>query len=107
MKLSYEEKLEIYNDWKVNHKSPDQIARERNLDRSTVQYLVRLADRHGVEILQHRWTYYSPEFKEAAIKRVLIGRESEQEVSLDLGLASHETIWRCKAPLWRQGFARI
>ncbi len=94
MKLSYEEKIEIYNEWKLNHKSFRQIAGERNLTYAVVEYLVRLADRHGSDALEHKWTYYSPEFKEAAIKRVMIGKESINGVSLDLGLSNQGTLSR-------------
>ena len=30
MKLRHEEKIEISNEWKINHKSPKKIAEERN-----------------------------------------------------------------------------
>ncbi len=55
-----------------------------------IEYLLRLADRHGVEILRHTGTkkYYDPEFKEAAIKRVLQGGEAANAVSIDLGLSN-------------------
>ena len=94
MKLSYEEKVEIYNEWKLRHKSPERIGKERNLDSRAVKYMVHLADRHELSVLEHKWTYYSPEFKEAAIKRVLIGGESANEVSLDLRLSNHGTLPR-------------
>ncbi len=94
MKLSYEEKIEIYNEWKVNHKSPGRIAKERNLAYETINYIVHLADLHGPEILEHKSHYYSPEYKENAIKRVLAGKESAHWVSLDLGLSCHGTLKR-------------
>ena len=94
MKLSYEEKVKIYNEWKLEHKSPERIAKERGLAISPIRYMVLLADRHGPSVLEHKWTYYSPEYKEAAIKRVLIGSESANEVSLDLGLSNYEMLPR-------------
>ena len=48
-------------------------------------YIIRLADKHGVEILKHKWIYYSPEFELKAINRVFNG-EGLIKVSLDLGL---------------------
>ena len=94
MKLSYEEKVKIYNEWIVNHKSPGQIAREWKLAKKSVQYMVWLADRHGVEALEHKFHYYSPEYKENAIRRVLKGKESVAQVSLDLGLSGKGTLTR-------------
>ena len=38
MKLSYAEKVEIYNEKKSQHKSPGQIAKERNLGYRSVDY---------------------------------------------------------------------
>ncbi|MBR3358880.1 MAG: transposase [Solobacterium sp.] len=94
MKLSYKEKIEIYNEWKVNHKSSRKIAKERNLSYAGIEYMVHLADLNGPEILEHKWNYFSPEYKENAIKRVLLGKESVHQVSLDLGLATHGTLAR-------------
>ncbi|MCR5793908.1 MAG: transposase [Solobacterium sp.] len=94
MKLNYEEKIEIYNERKLNHKSLKRIAKERGPAFRAVEYMVRSAVRHGIEALKHKWTYYSPEFKEAAVKRVMPGRESVNEVSLDIGLSNHGTVSR-------------
>ena len=83
MKLSFEEKMKIYNDWKLNHKSPERIAKERNLANSIVKYIVKLADRHGIEALEHKWTYYSLEFKEEAMKCLSILGYQIMELSGD------------------------
>ena len=88
MKLTYEEKVQIYNEWKHEHKSPLMIAREYRLNDSNVKYMVHLADLHGVEKLKHGYTAYTVEFKEEAVKRVLLGRESMNAVSLELGLSN-------------------
>ena len=105
MKFSYEEKLEMYREWKNKGKSPRQIAREYGVAYSPIEYMVRLIDLHGEEIIRHgKNTYYSPEFKEAAIKRVLIAGESATSVSLELGLQNHGllTNW-IKMPEWFAG----
>lgn len=89
MKITLADKIQIYNEWKMEHKSPERIAKERSLSYGNIGYMIRLADRHGVEALEHKWTYYDPEFKESAIKRVLLGGEAALQVSLDLGLSNH------------------
>ena len=90
MKFSYEEKLEMYREWKNKGKSPRQIAREYGVAYSPIEYMVRLIELHGEEIIIHgKNRYYSLEFKEAAIKRVLIAGESATSVSLELGLQNH------------------
>lgn len=94
MKLSFEIKVEIYRKWKDKHVSLKQLGRDYHIARSCIGHIVYLADRWGIEKLRHSWTYYSPAFKEVAIERVLIGHESMNEVSLDLGLSSKGTLPR-------------
>ena len=87
MKLSYEEKKEMYRKWKNREKSPGQLAIEYGVAHGTIEYMVRLMDLHGEDIARHgKNKYYSPEYKEAAIKRVLIDGESIWSVAIELGL---------------------
>ena len=87
MKLTFEDKLEIYRLWKVEGWEKARIAKKFNISSAHTQYIYRLIDRHGPEIVKHgKNKYYSPEFKEAAIKRALSGKESITSVSIDLGL---------------------
>lgn len=89
MKLTYEQKLKGYNEWKTGLKSPGIIARELSVKRLSVIYFLRLADKHGVEVLKHgKNKYYSPEEKLRIINRVLIDNESILSVSVDEGLSS-------------------
>src|SRR5699024_12079064 len=41
---------------------------------------------YGLSVLDKSYTHYSKEYKEHAIKRVLLGNESINAVALDLGL---------------------
>ena len=87
MKLTYEEKLRIYDLWKNQHYSPRRIAKQYNINGQVIRYMVNLMDRHGVEIVKHgKQKYYSPDFNINAIDRVLLNHESSVQVSLDLGL---------------------
>ena len=93
MKLSYEDKVRMYRSWKRGEKSPGQLARENGLNHRTVEYMVRLMNLHGEEIARHgKNRYYSPKFKEKAIKRVLIGNEAVWAVSIHLGLPHQGTL---------------
>ena len=66
------------------------LTHEFGLNERNVRYLIRLIDKHGFGILRKDSNkYYSIEFKEVAIKRVLIGGESDIHVSIDLGLTSN------------------
>ncbi len=87
-KLSYEDKIEIYNKRKkgVTKKS---LAKEYNVSMSIVDYLFRLIDKHGYDVLRTtKNKYYSPYQKEQIINRVLINGESTTSVAIDEGLPS-------------------
>lgn len=87
MKLTYEQKLKAYKDWKSNLKSPRTIANELHVNRSTVLNFLKLADKHGIEILKHGDNkHYSPEEKLRIINRILLSNESIKSVSADEGL---------------------
>lgn len=91
MKLRYEDKVRMYRSWKRGEKSPGQLARENGLNHRTVEYMVRLMNLYGEEIAKHgKNRYYSPKFKETAIKRVLIGNEAVWAVSIHLGFRIKE-----------------
>lgn len=88
MKLTYEQKLKAYKDWKSNLKSPRTITRELHAGETVVRYFLRLADRHGTETLKHGDNkYYFPEEKLRIINRVLISNEPILSVSIDEGLS--------------------
>ena len=48
MKLTYEQKVQIYHDWKSNRMSVTELAEHYHIALSNIKYLVELADRHGV-----------------------------------------------------------
>jgi hypothetical protein len=45
MKLTYEQKVQIYHDWKSNRMSATELAEHYHIALSNIQYLVKLADR--------------------------------------------------------------
>ena len=93
MKLTYEDKLEIYRLWKVEGWGAPRIAKKFKIDNSNTSYIFRLIDRHGPEIVEHgKNKYYSPEFKKAAIKRALSGKESIKSIAIDLGLSKDQLL---------------
>ena len=93
MKLTYEDKLEIYRLWKLDGWGKRRIARKFCIKHSNARYIFRLIDRHGPEIVKHgKNRHYSTEFKEAAVKRALSGKESLVSIALELGLPSDGTL---------------
>lgn len=87
-KLTNEQKIEIYNKRKMGY-TLNMLSTEYNINVHGIAYLVRLIDKNGFDVLRKdRNRYYSPEFKEKALRRVLIDRESITAVAIDIGLSS-------------------
>ena len=87
-KLTYEDKIEIYNKRKKGF-TKISLAKEYNVSISIIDYLFRLIDKHGYDVLRtSKNKYYSPYQKEQIINRVLIGGESTTSVAIDEGLPS-------------------
>lgn len=87
-KLTINDKIKIYELWKSGEKGVSELSRLYHLNLSTIVYITRLADRHGIEVFNHEFTDYSPEFKKNAVKRVLVNGETKQFVAIDLGLTT-------------------
>ena len=87
-KLTYEDKIDIYNKRKKGF-TKISLAKEYNVSISIIDYLFRLIDKHGYDILRtNKNKYYSPYHKKQIINRVLIGGESTTSVAIDEGLPS-------------------
>lgn len=76
-KLSYEDKINIYQERK-NGNAISNISRKYNVRKNVIEYLVRLIDKHGYDVLRisKNRTFTSYE-KEQIINRVLLNNESE------------------------------
>ena len=88
MKYSFEVKKEVYEKHCEGYGS-DYLSKEYGLNGSDIRYLCRLVDKHGLNAIRHKFTNYSPEYKLAAIKRVLYDGESMSAVAIDLGLTTY------------------
>lgn len=100
MKLSYEDKIEIYRLWKEEHFSPRYLAKQYGIVHANVEYLIKLIDNYGISIVKKKSNNkYSKEFKKEAIHRVLLGHESQTQVSLSLALPGLGTL-----PSWIKSY---
>ena len=91
-KLTRERKIEIY-ERRLKGEPLNSLALEFNMKVQKIQYLFRLLKKHGYSILRNdKNRYYSKEFKEITIKRVLINKESICSVAIDIGLSSDGTL---------------
>lgn len=87
-KLTNEQKIEIYNKRKMGY-TLNMLSTEYNINVHGIEYLVRLIDKNGFDVLRKdRNRYYSPKFKEKALRRVFIDGESITAVAIDIGLSS-------------------
>ena len=87
-KLTYEDKINLYVDRKNGLTIPALVSKY-NVRHEIVEYLTRLIDKHGIDILRtNKNRYYPPYKKEQIINRVLIGKESRNSVAIDEGLPS-------------------
>ena len=87
-KLSFEDKINLYNDRKSGV-SISLLCSKYKILHANVKYLTRLIDKHGYDILRknrnRKFTSYE---KEKIINRVLLNNESLLSVAIDEGLSS-------------------
>lgn len=87
-KLTNKQKIEIY-ERKLKGESTKELSIEFNINISNVKYLFSLINKNGKNIIRNdKNRYYSKEFKEIVISRVLIGKESINSVAIDIELSS-------------------
>ena len=87
-KISYEERINLYYDRK-NGKSFPSLKSKYGINKSGIEYLVRLIDKHGFDILRiNENKSYSSKEKERILNRVLMNNESILSVSIDEGLVA-------------------
>lgn len=87
-KLSYEEKIEIYNKRKSGV-TVSKLSLMYGVRVDIIKYLVRLIDKHGFDILRtNKNKKYSVAEKEQIMNRILLNNESACSVAIDEGLLS-------------------
>ena len=86
MKLSYEDKVQIY-ELRKQGQSFKQLSKRFGVDVAGLRYMMKLIDCYGIEIVKKgKNRYYSPELKQKMIDKVLLEGRSRRSVSLDFAL---------------------
>ncbi|WP_237775273.1 IS3 family transposase [Lactobacillus helveticus] len=87
-KFNKEQKIEIYRKWKDEKISISQLSKAYKMNLANLDYMLRLIDMHGTNILNTRKRVYSKKFKEQTIEQTIFGTKSDVQLSLELGFKS-------------------
>lgn len=87
-KFNKEQKIEIYRKWKDEKISISQLSKAYKMNLANLDYMLRLIDMHGTNILNTRKRVYSKKFKEQTIEQAIFGTKSDVQLSLELGFKS-------------------
>ena len=92
MKLTYEDKVQIY-ELRKQGVSYARLADTFGINARNLVYMIQLIDRYGLEIVKReKKIYYPPEIKQEMIDKVLHEGLSIERVSLEYGLPGRSFI---------------
>ena len=107
MKLTYEDKVQIY-ELRKQGESFRQLSNQFGINISNLRYMIKLIDRYGIEFVKKgKNRYYSPDLKQEMINKVLHEGWTKDRVSLEYDLPSRTILLNWLAQYKKNGYTIV